>query len=118
VDALVAALDRCAEARGHALVVSNGEPRPVAELLAAICRAAGVRAPRHAVPATLARWAGAAVEAVWALRAAPGDPPMTRFLAEQLSTAHWFDQRRTTELLGWTPRVGIDAGLAALAAEV
>ena len=27
-------------------------------------------------------------------RAAPDDPPMTRFLAEQLATAHWFDQRR------------------------
>jgi nucleoside-diphosphate-sugar epimerase len=115
VDALVAALDRCAEARGQAFVVSNGEPRPVAELLAAICRAAGVRAPRHAVPTTLARWAGAVVETAWALRPGSGDPPMTRFLAEQLSTAHWFDQRRTTAVLGWTPRVGIEAGLAALA---
>ena len=37
---------------------------------------------------------------------------MTRFLAEQLSTAHWFDQRRTRELLGWTPALGIDDGLA------
>ena len=116
-DALVAALDRCTEARGHALVVSNGEPRPVAELLAAICRAAGVRSPRRAVPATVAKLAGAIVEAAWTLLAAAGDPPMTRFLAEQaFSTAHWFDQRRTTELLGWTPRVSLAAGLAALAA--
>jgi nucleoside-diphosphate-sugar epimerase len=49
------------------------------------------------------------------LRPDAGDPPMTRFLAEQLSTAHWFDQRRTTDVLGWTPRVGIEAGLASLA---
>ena len=40
---------------------------------------------------------------------------MTRFLAEQLSTAHWFDQRRTREVLGWTPRVGLDEGFARLA---
>jgi nucleoside-diphosphate-sugar epimerase len=115
VDALVAALDCCSQARGQALVVSNGEPRPVAELLAAICRAAGVRPPQRAVPSTVARWAGATVETAWALHLGSGDPPMTRFLAEQLSTAHWFDQRRTTELLGWQPRVGIDEGLAALA---
>jgi 2-alkyl-3-oxoalkanoate reductase len=115
-DALVAALDRCTEVRGHAFVVSNGEPRPVAELLAAICRAAGVRSPRRTVPAAAAKLAGAIVEAAWTLRRAAGDPPMTRFLAEQLSTAHWFDQRRTSELLGWTPRVSLDAGLAALAA--
>ena len=31
VDALLAALDRCLEGRGQALVVTNGEPRPVAE---------------------------------------------------------------------------------------
>ena len=29
------------------------------------------------------------------LRPGAGEPPMTRFLAEQLSTAHWFDQRET-----------------------
>jgi nucleoside-diphosphate-sugar epimerase len=44
-----------------------------------------------------------------------GEPPMTRFLAEQLSTAHWFDQRRTREALRWAPRVSIAEGLAALA---
>jgi nucleoside-diphosphate-sugar epimerase len=118
-DALVAALDRCETARGQALVVSNGQPRPVAELLASICRAAGVAPPRRAVPVAAAHVAGAAVEAAWAtvpaLRRA-GEPPMTRFLAEQLSTAHWFDQRRTREVLGWAPRVGLDAGFAALAA--
>jgi nucleoside-diphosphate-sugar epimerase len=116
VDALVAALDRCERVRGEALVVSDGQPRPVAELLGAICRAVGAEPPRRAVPAGVARTAGAAVEAVWAaLPRRAGDPPMTRFLAEQLSTAHWFDQRRTREALGWTPRVGLDAGLAALA---
>ncbi|MNI59448.1 hypothetical protein D3C73_1146110 [compost metagenome] len=40
---------------------------------------------------------------------------MTRFLAEQLSTAHWFDQRVTRELLDWTPAVSLDEGLARLA---
>ena len=116
-DALVAALDRCAEARGQALVVSNGEPRPVAELLAAICRAAGAAPPRRAVPRSVALGAGAVVEALWATPVASrlGEPPMTRFLAEQLSTAHWFDQRRTREALHWAPRVSIAEGLAALA---
>ena len=35
---------------------------------------------------------------------------MTEFLAEQLSTAHWFDQRLTRELLQWEPAVTIDEG--------
>jgi 2-alkyl-3-oxoalkanoate reductase len=121
VDALIAALDRCTDARGRALVVTNGEPRPVAEMLAAVCRAAGVRLPTWHVPIRLARVAGAAVESLWALRErfspagpAQDDPPLTRFLAEQLSTAHWFDQRLTREVLRWRPRVRLDDGLAEL----
>lgn len=117
VDALMAALDRCPEVGGQALVVSNGEPRPVAELMAGICRAAGARPPRRHVPARAAWLAGAAVEAAWSARAvlpgatAGGDPPMTRFLAEQLATAHWFDQRQTRQVLGWAPRVSLEEGL-------
>jgi nucleoside-diphosphate-sugar epimerase len=121
VEALVAALDRCIDARGRALVVTNGEPRPVAEMLAAVCRAAGVRVPTRHVPVRLARAGGAAVESLWALRdrfspwgQARDDPPLTRFLVEQLSTAHWFDQRHTREILRWRPRVPLDDGLAEL----
>ena len=40
---------------------------------------------------------------------------MTRFLAEQLSTAHWFDQRHTQAVLDWKPAVSLDEGLARLA---
>ena len=40
---------------------------------------------------------------------------MTRFLAEQLATAHWFDQRLTREVLDWSPRVSLDEGFARLA---
>ncbi|WP_314505981.1 NAD-dependent epimerase/dehydratase family protein [uncultured Microbacterium sp.] len=111
-----AALDRADQAHGNAYVLTNGEPRPVGDLLAGICLAAGVQPPRWSVPASVARAAGSAIERIWAI--APGDdePPMTRFLAEQLSTAHWFDQRETRRALDWTPSVSIDEGLRRLAA--
>jgi nucleoside-diphosphate-sugar epimerase len=32
-----------------------------------------------------------------------------------MSTAHWFDQRRSREALHWRPRVSLDEGFAALA---
>jgi nucleoside-diphosphate-sugar epimerase len=118
--AMVAALDHAADpaVHGNAYVVTNGEPRPVAELLAGICAASGVPAPRVHVPAGVARVTGSLVEAVWRVRPGADEPPMTRFLAEQLSTAHWFDQRRTRRDLHWTPSVSIDEGLARLAAAV
>ena len=113
---ICAAFDRAPEAHGSPYVLTNGEPRPVGELLGGICLAAGVRPPRRSIPAWLGRAAGSFVEQVWAV--APGDdePPMTRFLAEQLSTAHWFDQRDTRRALAWSPTVSIDEGLRRLAA--
>ena len=113
--AIVAALHRMEHVHGRALVVSNGEPRPVGELLAGICAAGGVPAPSWRVPGGVARAAGAVVERLWTWAARDEEPPMTWFLAEQLSTAHWFDQRETRELLDWTPAVLIDEGLARLA---
>lgn len=113
--ALAAAVDACGPVRGEALVVSNGEPRPVAEVLARLCRAAGVPGPRGRVPFGAAWLAGAAAEAVWAGTGRRSVPPLTRFLAEQLATAHWFDQRRTRAALGWRPGVTLDEGFARLA---
>ena len=120
--ALLAALHRLGDddgaVRGRAYVVTNGEPRTVAEMLAGICAAVGAPPPTARVPGALARGAGAAVETAWArlpLRSTDGEPPMTRFLAEQLSTAHWFDQRRTRADLRWRPEVTIDEGLRRLA---
>ncbi len=113
---IVAALDRAPAVHGRAYVLTNGEPRTVADLLAGICRAGGVRPPAWRVPAALARAAGGAVEAAWRLRPGTDEPPMTRFLAEQLSTAHWFDQRATRADLRWTPAVTLDEGFARLAA--
>jgi nucleoside-diphosphate-sugar epimerase len=113
--AIVAALHRIEHIHGRALVVSNGEPRPVGELLAGICAAGGVTAPSWTVPGGMARAVGAVVEKVWTWAGRNEEPPMTRFLAEQLSTAHWFDQRETRELLDWTPAVPLDEGLERLA---
>ncbi|HEY5981422.1 MAG TPA: NAD-dependent epimerase/dehydratase family protein [Microlunatus sp.] len=119
-DALIAAVDRVADVHGRALVVSNAEPRPIAEVLAALAVAGGASPPNRHLPAVVGTLAGAAVEAVWALRQTLGrpvdDPPMTRFLAEQLSTAHWFDQRETQQLLEWHPAVDLATGFARLAA--
>jgi nucleoside-diphosphate-sugar epimerase len=112
---IAAALDRLDHAHGKAYVLTNGEPRPVGELLAGICRAAGVHPPRWSIPAGLGLAAGTAIERVWAILGRTDEPPMTRFLAQQLSTAHWFDQRATRRALDWSPSVSINEGLDRLA---
>ncbi|GAA3776397.1 NAD-dependent epimerase/dehydratase family protein [Plantactinospora mayteni] len=117
-DAIVAALDRAPDdiVHGQAFVVSNGEPRMVAELIDRICAAAGAPSPRLRVPVVAAKTGGAVLERLWSVLPRTEEPPMTRFLAEQLSTAHWFDQRRTREALCWSPQVTLREGFARLAA--
>lgn len=114
-DAIVAAVDRAEVAHGRALVVSNGEPRPVADLLRSMCLASGVDPPTRHVPLGVTKAVGGGAELLWNALRLRSDPPMTRFLAEQLGTAHWFDQRLTREILRWEPRVSLDDGLARLA---
>lgn len=115
-DAIVAGVDNADRAAGHALVISNGQPRSVSEIMQRILSASGVDARLRNVPAGIAITAGTAIEHLWQLLDRQDDPPMTRFLAEQLATAHWFDQRETRRLLDWEPAVSIEEGFKKLAA--
>jgi nucleoside-diphosphate-sugar epimerase len=117
--ALVAALDAAvpgAACIGRAYVIANGEPRPIRELIEGILRAAGVQVTPRNVPLRAATLAGSVVERLWPLRHPDVEPPLTRFLAEQLGTAHWFDPRPARDDLAWTPTVTIDQGLEHLTA--
>jgi nucleoside-diphosphate-sugar epimerase len=116
VDALVAAIDRAPELGGRAFVVTNGEPRPVRELLNRIVRSAGLEPTRARVPYHVARGGGFVAERIWERRGSGEDPPMTSFLAEQLGTAHWFDQRETRMALEWEPQVNLAEGFENLRA--
>lgn len=109
-DAFVRGYQRLEQVRGVPLVITNGQPRPVGEIIAGMCTACGVTPPAYSLPAPLAYGAGLALEKIWARFAPEQIPPLTSFLAEQLSTAHWFDQRRTQELLDWAPTVSLEEG--------
>ncbi|MFW2380891.1 MAG: NAD-dependent epimerase/dehydratase family protein [Acidimicrobiales bacterium] len=114
VDALEAAIDRCDQAGGQAVVVSNGEPRPIADLVHGIVTAHGLDPAVRRIPKPAAFAAGWLAERAWDRLTLDGEPPITTFLAEQLGTAHWFDQRHTRAVLQWEPAVSIDEGLALL----
>lgn len=113
-DAIVAALDRAPELAGRAFVVTNGQPRPIAEMISRIVAAAGLHPPRLRVPFRAARVGGLVAERVWDRADRDDEPPITSFLAEQLATAHWFDQRETRDALGWQPAVSLDEGFRRL----
>ena len=116
VSAHVAALDALhigSACDGKAYIVSNGEPRTVNELMRSMCESAGVPfEPRHLSLALGVRL-GSLIERLWPMMRS-SEPPLTRFIAEQLGTAHWFDQRAVQQDLGWIPHVSLDEGFQRL----
>jgi len=110
---IIAGLDHCVpgdEATTRPLVLTGGEPRPLRDLVLSILDAAGIARLPRSVPAPVAGVLGSVIERLW-----PGaEPPLTHFAARQLSVAHWFDQRETRRILGWSPTVGLDEGFVRL----
>ncbi|MFS8063029.1 MAG: 2-alkyl-3-oxoalkanoate reductase [Luteimonas sp.] len=101
---------------GRAYFISNGEPKPVREIVNALLAAAGAPPVTKTLPFPVAYAIGGACEAAWTLLPLRGEPPLTRFLAEQLGTAHWYDMTPATRDFGYVPRVTIAEGLERLAA--
>jgi 2-alkyl-3-oxoalkanoate reductase len=113
------ALDRLqpdAACAGRAYFISNGEPMPVRDIVNALLRTAGAPQVEKTIPYPMASAAGALLEVAWRAFAIQGEPPMTRFLAEQLSTPHWYDISAAQRDLGYRPTISIAEGLQRTAA--
>jgi len=114
VDAHLRALDALAPGApcaGRAYFISNGEPMASEDIVNALLRAAGAPEVHAHVPYALAYGVGAVLEAAWHAFRLRGEPPMTRFLAEQLVTPHWYDISAAARDFGYVPRVSIAEGL-------
>jgi nucleoside-diphosphate-sugar epimerase len=119
VDAHLRALDAlqpAAACAGRAYFISNGEPLSSREIVNDLLRAADAPEVDATIPFGVAYAAGAVLEAAWKLLRLDGEPPMTRFLAEQLSTPHWYDISAAERDFGYRPRVSVAEGLAQTAA--
>ena len=99
---------------GKTYFITNGEPRPLREILDRILAAAGEPPVRRRLPYLVA-WAAAAVaEAGYRVLAPSGEPPVTRMLVRHLATAHWYDISAARCDLGYEPTVSLDEGFRRL----
>lgn len=100
---------------GKAYFLSQGEPVNCWEWIDEIL--ALVRLPRveKTVSRSAAYWVGAALEAsYWATRRWHNEPRMTRFVAQQLATSHWFDISAATRDFGYSPAISTEEGMKRL----
>jgi nucleoside-diphosphate-sugar epimerase len=99
---------------GRAYFLSQGEPVNcwgwINELLALV----GLPPVRKSISARAAWRVGAAMEAAYKAFRIQSEPRMTRFLAAQLSTSHYFDITRARQDFGYEPRVSTAEGMLRL----
>lgn len=100
---------------GRALFIGSGHPLPIARMINGILSAAGLPPEHRSVPFGVAYALGTACEAAWRATRRSGRPPVTRHLARQQATSHWFDLTAARRDLGYRPAVTPEDGFERLA---
>lgn len=116
-DAHLLAADRLAAGSavaGRAYFISDGTPVELWDFVNRVLAEVGVPPVTRAVSAWRARLAGRVLETAYRWLRLSAEPPMTRFLADQLATSHWYDLTAARRDLGYEPKVSTAEGLRRL----
>lgn len=100
---------------GKAYFLSQGEPVNCWQWINEILALVNLPPVQKSVSARAAERIGAACESAYRVLRLSGEPPMTRFLATQLSTSHWFDISAARRDFGYYPRISTAEGMQRLA---
>jgi 2-alkyl-3-oxoalkanoate reductase len=103
-------------AGGRAYFLSQGEPVPCWPWIDEVMTLACLPPVRKRVPLWAAWCVGALLEAVWKLLGRRDEPIMTRFLAAQMATDHYFDVSAARRDLRYEPSISTAEGMRRLAA--
>jgi nucleoside-diphosphate-sugar epimerase len=116
-DAHIQAADRLEKnyhLSGRVYFISQDDPIPLWEMVDNILKTAGLAPVRRSISRNTAWMIGAVLEIVYKTFNISGEPRMTRFLADELSTAHWFDIKAAKKDLGYSPKISMEEGLLRL----
>ena len=100
---------------GKAYFIAQGEPVPLWDLVNGILHAAELDPVVRSIPPRLAYGMGWLFQIMYAVFWPHDEPPMTRFIARELTTAHWFDLAAARRDLDYEPKVSLKEGLHRLA---
>jgi nucleoside-diphosphate-sugar epimerase len=103
---------------GHAYFINEPNPINLWSFVGDIVQRAGLPPVTKSISAGAAWRIGAVLEGVYRLLRLPGEPPLTRFVASQLSTSHWYDVSAARRDLWYEPVVSVAEGLRLLEAEM
>jgi nucleoside-diphosphate-sugar epimerase len=99
---------------GKAYFITNGEPVVLWDWINELLRGLGQPEITKRISLSSACLAGGLLESLWRMLPLKGEPAMTRFIAKEMATDHWFEISAARRDLGYTPRVSMAAGTAEL----
>jgi nucleoside-diphosphate-sugar epimerase len=104
-DAHIQALDALIAGRagGKAYFISQGEPVALWDWINALLERLGEQSIKKRISAKTAYRIGAVAECIWKILQRKDDPPMTRFVAVELSKSHWYSIESARQDLGYRP---------------
>ena len=111
------ALDRLADAApvgGRPYFLSQGTPVACWPWIDEVLALSGLPPVKRAIPLRAAWGVGTVLEGVWKLLGWQSEPIMTRFLAAQMATDHYFDISAARRDLGYEPLVSTAEGMRRL----
>jgi len=100
---------------GSAYFVSQGQPVNCWQWIDEILALVDLGPVKKSLSVAAAWRVGWMLETVFGALRVKAEPPMTRFLAAQLGTSHYFDISRAREDFGYAPSISIDEGMNRLA---
>lgn len=103
------------ELSGKVYFITQDDPVPMWDIINGILKAAELPPITKTLPHRVVWCVGAILEGIYTVLRLPGEPKMTRFVADELATAHWFDISAVKNDLGYTPQVSTSEGLERLA---
>jgi nucleoside-diphosphate-sugar epimerase len=108
------ALEPGSPVAGKAYFISQGEAVNCWQWINEILALAGLPPVTKTVSLPIAWTAGATLECVWRLLGRSDEPRMTRFLAAQLATSHYFDISAARRDFGYAPKISTTEGMQRL----
>jgi nucleoside-diphosphate-sugar epimerase len=99
---------------GKVYFIANNEPIPLWDLVNKILAAGNLSPVTRTISPQLAYLAGAVLETIYKHLRLAGEPRMTRFIARELATAHWFDLSAAQRDFGYQPQISIKEGMERL----
>lgn len=99
---------------GKTYFISQDAPIPIAELMNRLIGIGGFPPVNQYMSPVIARIAGRFLEIVYRIFGISTEPAITLFIAQQLSTSHWYDISAAKQDFGYTPEVTFEEGMERL----